>query len=279
MGIEHADIQHHAHRNKEQPQQQPFKRLDGNFQFVAVFALRQQHPGNEGAERHRQAKRFHKQRRAEHQQQRRGSEDLAHAGSGDIAEQRPQQETAADQHAAERRHLERDLRPVVAGAAGAGQNRDQRQRRDHRHILEQQYREAELPPFVAVHALLAHQLQRHGGGRHRQADAADHRRLPGEVRQVQQRAQHRRGDQHLAGAGAEDRTPQLPQLAGVQLQADDEHQEHHAQLGEVQDLVDVANEAQSPGADSDAGDQIAQHRADPQATGDRHRHHRGEQEQ
>lgn len=48
---------------------------------------------------------------------------------------------------------------------------------------------------------------------------------------------------------------------------------------EVQDLVDVANEAQSPGADGDAGDQIAQHRADPQATGDRHRHHRSEQEQ
>lgn len=52
---------------------------------------------------------------------------------------------------------------------------------------------------------------------------------------------------NTAGAGAEDRTPQLPQLAGVQLQTDDEHQEHHAQLGEVQDLVDVANEAQSRG--------------------------------
>ena len=83
---------------------------------------------------------------------------------------------------------------------------------------------------------------------------------------------------NTAGAGAEDRTPQLPQLAGVQLQTDDEHQEHHAQLGEVQDLVDVANEAQSPGRWRCRRSDSPAPRRSP-ATGDRHRHHRGEQEQ
>ncbi|MOA21008.1 hypothetical protein D3C78_1414840 [compost metagenome] len=48
MGIEYADIQRHAHRDKKQPQQQPFERLDGDFQLVAIFAFGQQHAGDKG---------------------------------------------------------------------------------------------------------------------------------------------------------------------------------------------------------------------------------------
>ena len=41
----------HADRNEEEPEQQPFERLDVGLQFVAVLAVGQQHASEEGAER------------------------------------------------------------------------------------------------------------------------------------------------------------------------------------------------------------------------------------
>ena len=53
---------------------------------------------------------------------------------------------------------------------------------------------------------------------------------------------------------------------------------HHAELGEVHDVLALlADETERERADRDAGQQIAEHRAEPQALGDRHRDDRGGQ--
>ena len=83
-------------------------------------------------------------------------------------------------------------------------------------------------------------------------------------------------------AEAEDGGAHGPQPLGAQLQADQEQQQHHAELGKVQDrvdLVDRIDEAQPERTDQHADQQIAQHVADAQQLGQRRRHHGGGQKQ
>jgi hypothetical protein len=70
---------------------------------------------------------------------------------------------------------------------------------------------------------------------------------------------------------------------GPQLQADQEQQQHHAELGEVQHrvhLVDRVDEAQPERPDQHADQQVAEHGADAlQASASGRRRHGGQQEQ
>ena len=61
----------------------------------------------------------------------------------------------------------------------------------------------------------------------------------------------------------------------IELEPDEEQHQHHAELGEVQDALDVAHQAESQRADRAAGDQVAEHRAEAEARGERHADHRG----
>ena len=73
---QHAEVDAHAHGDEEQAQQQALEGLDVGFQLAPVFAFRQQHAGQEGAQRHRQAHELHQRGDRHHQQQRGGGEDL-----------------------------------------------------------------------------------------------------------------------------------------------------------------------------------------------------------
>lgn len=50
---------------------------------------------------------------------------------------------------------------------------------------------------------------------------------------------------------------QLPQALGLQLQTDQKQHQDHAEFGEMEDVLHVGDQAQSPGADADAGGQVA----------------------
>ena len=58
--------------------------------------------------------------------------------------------------------------------------------------------------------------------------------------------QHRAGEQHLRAAEAEDGGAHGPQALGAQLQADQEQQQHHAELGEVQDFLRLVDRRTKP---------------------------------
>ena len=58
--------------------------------------------------------------------------------------------------------------------------------------------------------------------------------------------------------------------ARLELQPDEEQHQHDAELGEVQDLLRVGDERQAPGPDGDAGDEVADDRAQPEQPRQRH---------
>ena len=88
VGEDQAEVGGHAHRDEEQPEQQALERFDVGFEFVAVFGVRKQHAGEEGAQRHRQADRTHQQGSADHHQQRRRGEDFLDAACRNGVEHR-----------------------------------------------------------------------------------------------------------------------------------------------------------------------------------------------
>ena len=82
----------------------------------------------------------------------------------------------------------------------------------------------------------------------------------------------------LQAAEPDDRPAQLPQQRGPQLEADDEQHHDDAELGEVHDAVPLAaDEAEQPGSDHDAGDEVAEDSAQAEALGDRREDHRGQE--
>src|SRR5205814_918062 len=61
----------------------------------------------------------------------------------------------------------------------------------------------------------------------------------------------------------------------LELEADDEEQEHDTEFGERVDRFGLLDELESPRADRDAGEKVARDRAEPEAVRGHHRDHRG----
>ena len=72
--------------------------------------------------------------------------------------------------------------------------------------------------------------------------------------------------------------PQRPQPRRLELQADDEQQEHDAEFGDLQDLL-AAGDQPRRRADGDAGGEIAEHGAEPEALEQRRGDHRAAEQQ
>ena len=96
------------------------------------------------------------------------------------------------------------------------------------------------------------------------------RGLPGEAQRQGASADGRGGDDDLQPAEPDDGPAQRPELRGLEFEADEEQHDDDAEFGEVHDVRPLAaDEAQDGGADDHAGDEIAQHRAQPQPRGER----------
>ncbi len=102
-GRERREVDPRPDRDEEEPEQQALERLDVALELLAEFARREHHAGEERPERRRQADEAHQQRIADHHRQRRRGEDLAEAGAGDEAEERPRGILAAEHHHRDRR--------------------------------------------------------------------------------------------------------------------------------------------------------------------------------
>ena len=83
-----AEVDRHADGDEEEAEQQALERLDVGLERVAVLGAREQHAGEERAERHRDAGQRHQLRDADDEQQRERGEHLADVGGGDDAQDR-----------------------------------------------------------------------------------------------------------------------------------------------------------------------------------------------
>ena len=277
----HVQVDAHADGDEEKAQEQALEGFDMRFKFVPELRLGQQHAGQEGAQAHRQPGLVHDPGVAHHHQQRAGGEHFHRPRLGHHPQQVAQQEPPADhdrQDRADRDHHAVERRRRTFQRLGRAQQRDRRQQRDGDEVLEEQDRERHAPVFGGQLLAFGQQLQAHRGGRQGQAHADNQRRLPAIHAQRRDGGDGRGRNKHLQATGAEHLAPHHPQARRAQLQADHEQQHHHAQLGRGQHVVGVGHQRQPVRADRHAGRQVTQDRAQAQPTEQRHRDHRGDEE-
>ncbi len=159
-----VEIDAHAHRDEEQPQQQALERLDLRFQFVPELRIGQQHPGQERAQAGAEARFLHEPGSAQHHQQGGGGEHFRAAGARDDAEHLAQHRSPAQDHHGQRAEGHGGVFPAQGLVLRPAQQRDGRQQRDRDQVLEQQDGKTQ-PAMVAVDRLvLGQQLQAYRGG-------------------------------------------------------------------------------------------------------------------
>ena len=266
-------------RDEEHREQQALEGLEVHFKLVAVFAFGQHHAGKEGAECRREAHQLHEQRDADHQHQRKAHEDLAHAGFRHQTEQRTGKKAADQNNRCNGGEHGEGLRPARQVAdqrcvmrvmcLRRGEQGQEGEDGNDRDVLEQQHREGGLAGGGLEQAALVEALQHDGCRRHGEDEAGGHGRLPAEAQRQRSPADCQRGDGDLQATEPDDRAAQLPQLRGLQFEADEEQHDDDAEFGEMHHILAfLADEAEERGPDDHARHQIAQHRAEPEAGGD-----------
>ena len=125
------------------------------------------------------------------------------------------------------------------------------------------------------HAARLQRAQQHhrAGHRQRQAEHQRARRRSSPTRCASARAE--RGGHRDLHHRARDRDPaHRQQVVEREVQADAEHQQHHADLGQLRGEADVGHEARRGRPDQHAGQQVADQRRQPQPRRDETEHQR-----
>ena len=232
---------------------------------MTVFGLGEQHPGEKGAQRHRQPDHFHQRRGADHDEQRRDREQLVDPGGDDVSEEGLDQEMAGHDHHGDGGGGEKELFRAGPDAALAGhrQQRHQRQQRDHRDVLEQQDRKGGATGAASQLAFFGQHLHDDRGRGQRQDQPGDDGRADPQADRDAASGQQRAAAEHLGAAHQKDRTAQAQKPRGLKFQSDQKQQQHHPELREVQDILDIAHEPQHVGPNQQSGGQIPQDRSEP----------------
>ncbi len=109
---------------------------------------------------------------------------------------------------------------------------------------------------------LGQHLQNQGCGRKRETETDQERGGGLQAEEPGATAKQQCAQQHLGRAEPEDDAPHDPKARRLQFKADDEQQQHDAELGDVHDLADIAEQAQSPRADDETRRHVAEDRAE-----------------
>ena len=269
MGAHGVEIDRHPDSHEEEREQQAAERLDVGGELVAIARFGEQHAGQECAERHRHADGLHQECGAEHHQQRRCGHHLARAGVGQQPKQRIEEIAPGDHQG---RNGDCDLRhrrergEKVAAMAGPARRdeRQERDQRDNRHVLEQQDGERALAVGLVEIAALVEDLQRDRGRRQGERKACDRGLAPAEqAGRHAEPADCDRGQGQLGGAETENRAPHREQAGELELEADQEQQQHDPDFGDRQDGLRRVHDAETPRPDHHAGGEIGNDRREP----------------
>ena len=293
-------IEQHADRDEEQHPERVAQRQCLLGGAMAEFALRQDHAGKERAERQRHAEQIGGARRdAERNRQHGEAEQFAAAGMRrGVKDERNDPPPHDHHHPDEGEELEKrnaDHAPKAElgvqhllgqrdkgiglcrshgrGNAGAGRHvrgkgRDQDQRQHHGEIFHHQPADGDVAAVAIDQMPVLHRLEQHHGGGDSEREAKDDA--------AQQRPAHQRGEAHAqrGGYGQPDQRAgngdpaHRQQVAQREVEADAEHQQDHADFGQLRGQRLVGDEARRMGADRNTGDQIADERRHAQPVGD-----------
>ena len=177
-----AEVELHADGDEEQAEQDVVERPDVGLDLVLELGLRDQHAGDEGAERERQAGELGQPGEAERDQQQVEDEQLLALPAHDERQPPAHHDAAADeQHGEQRGRLQRGDGELAQQRLGRRAERgNQHQQRHDGQILEQQH--GHHAPAVLAFELeaIGHQLDDDRRRAHRQRGAERDRALPAE---------------------------------------------------------------------------------------------------
>jgi len=118
--------------------------------------------------------------------------------------------------------------------------------------------------------------ERSGGQRKSESDDGGRRRR--QACEISGAPQEQRAQEDLGGAESEYDSPHDPQAGRLQFQTNDEQQQHHAELRDLRDVLDIADEPQAPGPDDEARSDVTENRAEPEEPEHRYGQHGGGQQ-
>ena len=265
-----VEVERHPDGDEEKAEQHVAKGLDVLLDLVAVFGLGDQHAGEKGAQRERETGDFGERREAERDQQEVQHEELGAPLPRDDVEPRPHRLLSREQDQRQREGGLDGREPQVLDqiAAAFRERRNDDEESHDREILEQQY----AHDVAAVRRRELHLFRehlRHDGGRaHRERAAEREAYLPAETDEMDHDHREERGDRDLREAESEHRAAHRLQLRQAELEPDREHQEDDAELGEIADICAVRHPRERMRAGSDADNEIAEDRRQPDEPAD-----------
>jgi hypothetical protein len=276
-----GQVERHADGKKEQPEQNAAEGFDVGFELMTEGGFRKQHAGEERAHRHRETAELHAQRRAEHDEERGGGHDFARLRFGQEPEKRIEEPQSGGHEQRDRGSGNADRLPEFSRRKLRGTRREQGHEHEQGHdreIFQEQNRNDALAARRGRFAPFVEQLH-HGRGRGeheagRGEERHERRKPPGHAGQRQQK----RADGNLRYAEPENFLSQAPEPRRLHLEADDEEKHHDAKLGDMQDCLRIGKQPQAERADHDAGGEIAEHGAEPDALENRHRDDAGREQ-
>ena len=125
---------------------------------------------------------------------------------------------------------------------------------------------------------LRQQLGQYCRGRHRQRPAQHQRALPRHAQQQRHTHHHQQRHRHLRRAHPQGDAAHGTQFGQAELEADTEHQKHHADFCQLAHLLGLAHPAEGVRPDGDADNQVAKQRRLLDLT-EQHHHQYGSGEQ
>jgi len=247
---------------------------------MAQFGFAQHHAGKEGAQRERHAEHGggaegDAECRSDHAQR----EQFARGGACDLPQDPRKQAPADHQH---QRDKDRDLaqriadgfqqirgaHAVTAAAEDAGQRRQQHQGQYHDQVFDDQPADGDAAVHRIHRAAAFQGLEQHHGAGDGQRQAEYQTGADGPAPEVRDRHAEQRGDGDLHDGAGQGNLAHRQQVVDRKMQADAEHQQHHADLGELAGQFHVGNKAGRVRTDQHAGNQIADQRRQFQPRGD-----------
>ena len=207
------------------------------------------------------------------------AEQLARSGARGVVHQPRNDPASDDQHD---RHEDRDLRQGDeererdAGGGHAvvrrrhGQRRQQDEGQHHREVLDHQPAHGDAAAMGLEDMTILQGADQHDGAgdRERQAEHEAGDRCPAE--RPREAGAHQGGDGDLADRAGNGDARDREQVLQGEVQADAEHQEDDADLGEFRGEGGIGREARRVGADQDAGDEVSHQRLNTQPVRDQH---------
>ena len=154
--------------------------------------------------------------------------------------------------------------PAGRSLPARAEARDDHENEHHQQVFDDQPSDRHVTADGVEKAFVLEPAQQHDGARDGEGDAEHQRGRRGPTEGAADDEPEQRGHDALEQRPWDGDRFHLQQIAGMEMKPDPEHQEHHADLGQLGRDLAVAHEARGPGPDEHAREEIPDDGGEPQ---------------